>query len=145
MTRTLGAPPLRMTIEQRNELESMVHSFSSPYRAVVQAKALLLAADGAANHEIARRLGVASNSVRTWRRRFQECGTSWVGTIAPVEGRRPSSPAATVVGSAQVAGEAVSGDRAVNWPTRSLGNRLGTGRDTVVRIWRGHACESGSS
>jgi transposase len=37
---------------------------------VQRAKALLLAAEGVANNEIARRVGVSANSVRTWRERF---------------------------------------------------------------------------
>ena len=64
MTTMLAAPPLRMTRKQRDELERIARSSSGPHRSVVQAKALLLAADGEANYEIARRLDVASNSVR---------------------------------------------------------------------------------
>jgi len=96
MTRTLGAPPLRMTNDQRAELERISHSSSSPCRAAVHAKALLLAADGAANHEIARRLGVASHSARMWRRCFQQDGLSWVGTVAPRRGRQTSDRAGIV-------------------------------------------------
>jgi transposase len=82
MTTMLAAPPLVMTAEQRDELERVARSYSLPHRTVVQAKALLLAADGEANYEIARRLDLASNSVRTWRRRSEESGASWVGKIA---------------------------------------------------------------
>jgi hypothetical protein len=88
MTTMLAAPPLLMTDEQRDELECVARLYSLPHRTVVQAKALLLAADGEANYEIARRLHVASNSVRTWRRRFEESGTSWVGKVAKGRGRR---------------------------------------------------------
>jgi transposase len=145
MTKTLGAPPLRMTIQQRDELERMARSFSSPYRAVVQAKALLLAADGAANYEIARRLGVASNSVRTWRRRFEECGTSWVGTIAPGRGRRSSLPAETVTEVVRVTREEPPKDGSTRWSTRALAEHFGIGKDSVARIWRDHACKPGTS
>ena len=92
MTMMLAAPPLRMTRKQRDELERIARSSSQPHRSVVQAKALLLAADGEANDAIARRLDVASNSVRAWRRRFEENGTAWVGTIAPGRGRRSWLP-----------------------------------------------------
>ena len=96
MTTMLAAPPLRMTRKQRDDLERIARSPSQPHRSVVQAKALLLAADGEANYEIARRLEVASNSVRAWRRRFEESGTDWVGTIAPGRGRRSWLPEGTV-------------------------------------------------
>jgi transposase len=145
MTRTLGAPPLRMTSEQRDELERMARSFSSPYRAVVQARALLLAAEGATNYEIARRLGVASNSVRTWRRRFEEDGTRWVGTIAPGRGRPSSLPADTVAEVVRVTREEPPADGATRWSTRALADRFGIGKDTVARIWRDHTCKPGTS
>jgi transposase len=131
MTRTLGAPPLRMTDEQRDELEKMARSFSSPYRSVVQARALLIAADGAANHEIARRLGVASNSVRTWQRRFEETRTSGVGAMAPGRGRRSSLPEGTV---ARVTREELPRNGATHWSTRALADRFGMGKDTLARI-----------
>jgi hypothetical protein len=44
------------------------------HRKVVQARALLLAADGVANQEIARRFGVDSDAVRRWRVRFADNG-----------------------------------------------------------------------
>jgi hypothetical protein len=47
------APPLAMTKKQRNELEVIARSTSMGHRKVVQAKALLLAADGVATNEVA--------------------------------------------------------------------------------------------
>src|SRR5687768_8777571 len=49
------APALEVSPEQRDELLRMSRSTSRPHRVVVQAKALLLAADRLANAEIARR------------------------------------------------------------------------------------------
>ena len=60
--------------EQRRELERRAVAYSGPYRDVVRAKAMLLAADGLANTEIAERLGCSRTSVSTWRRRFCEEG-----------------------------------------------------------------------
>ena len=53
-----SAPSLSVSSEQRGSLEKMARSTSLPHRGVVQAKALLWAADGVANEEIARRCGV---------------------------------------------------------------------------------------
>ncbi|MBA3745112.1 MAG: IS630 family transposase, partial [Sporichthya sp.] len=47
------APALPVTSEQRAELTRMARSSTLPHRAVVQARGLLLAADGVANQEIA--------------------------------------------------------------------------------------------
>jgi len=52
------APALPVTEGQRVELKRMAGSSSLPHRTVMQAKALLWAADGVANQEIARRCGV---------------------------------------------------------------------------------------
>ena len=71
-----------MTDEQRFELERMAVSTSLLHRQVVQARALLWAADGVANDVIGRRCEVDSDAVRRWRSRFAEQGVSGVGTIA---------------------------------------------------------------
>lgn len=70
MSVMLVAQPLAVTKEQRRELECMARSSSLPHRTVLQARALLLSADGVSIYETARQVGVASNSVRSWRRRF---------------------------------------------------------------------------
>ena len=67
---SVAAPALEVTDEDRAELVRMSRSTSLPHRTVVQAKALLMAADGVANEEIARRSGADSDAVRRWRKRF---------------------------------------------------------------------------
>ena len=63
-----------MTEEQPRALEKLARSTSLPHRKVTQAKALLLAADGVATNEVARRCGTTNDSVRAWRRRFEAEG-----------------------------------------------------------------------
>ena len=67
-----------------------------PHRQVVQAKALVWAADGVANEEIARRSQVDSDTVRRWRNRFADKGVDGVGTIGKGRGRKSWLPADTV-------------------------------------------------
>src|ERR1700722_3422630 len=88
MVTMLAAPPLVMSEEDREALELMSRSPSLAHRTVVRAKALLLSADGVAVYETARQVGVSSNSVRTWRRRFEAEGIAGVGVIAKGRGRR---------------------------------------------------------
>src|SRR5918911_1129508 len=92
----MSAPALRVTPEQRDELTRMAASTVLAHRKVVQAKALLLAADGVANEEIARRFEVDSDTVRRWRGRFVEQGPAGVGVIAKGRGRKSSLPPGTV-------------------------------------------------
>ena len=56
--------------EQRRALERRARAYSGPHRDVVRAKAILLAADGFANTEIAERLAVSRQAVSQWRIRF---------------------------------------------------------------------------
>src|SRR4051812_7305911 len=92
----ITASPLAMSESQRLELARMAASTVSPHRQVVQARALLWAADGVANEEIARRVGVDSDAVRRWRRRFVERGVAGVGVIAKGRGRKSWLPPGTV-------------------------------------------------
>src|SRR5689334_22776284 len=63
------AKAVNLTQEQRTELERTARSTSSPFRAIV-----LLAAGGASNAEISRRLGITDDTVRKWRNRFAASG-----------------------------------------------------------------------
>ena len=109
-----------------------------PHRSVVQAKALLLSADGVAIYEVARQFKVASNSVRSWRRRFVAEGVEGVGRIAKGRGRSSWLPAGTVAEVVRVTLEESPDDGSTHWSTRTLGEKMGVGKDTVARIWRDH-------
>jgi transposase-like protein len=63
-----------LTGEQRAELERRAAAYSGPFRDVMRAKAIVYAADGATNQEIAERLDVSRQSVSDWRRRFCQEG-----------------------------------------------------------------------
>lgn len=63
---------IELSKKERKELESTVRKSTSAQRDVLRASIVLLAADGMSNYGIARKLRCASNTVRTWRRRFAE-------------------------------------------------------------------------
>jgi transposase len=132
------AAPLAMSDGQRASLERMAGSSSLPHRKVVQARALLLAADGVATNEVARWCQVTDDSVRAWRRRFEVDGVDGVGRIAPGRGRRSWLPEGTVAEVVRVTREERPDDDATHWTTRTLAERFGIGKDTVARIWRDH-------
>lgn len=120
---------------QRAELRRMAVSTSLPHRTVVQARALLWAADGVANEEIARRSRVDSDTVRRWRRRFADEGVAGVGRVAKGRGRKPSLSASLVAEVVRVTCQERPDDGSTHWSTRSLANRLGIGKDSVAKIW----------
>ena len=68
--------------EQRAELEARARRYTLPYRDVVRAKIVLMAAAGLDNDEIAARLDTRREIVSKWRKRFFEHG------LAGLEERR---------------------------------------------------------
>src|SRR3954465_6925372 len=92
----ITAAPSVVSEEQRGELDRMAASSALPHRQVVQARALLWAADGVANEENARRCAGALDAGRRVRNRFAEKGVAGVGAIAKGRGRRSWLPRDTV-------------------------------------------------
>ncbi len=132
------APALPVTKDQRAELKRMASSSSLPHRQVVQAKALLWAAEGVANQEIARRCQVDSDAVRRWRARFADKGVGGVGMIAKGRGRKPALPEGTVAEIVRVTCQEKPADTSTHWSTRSLAERFGVGKDTIAKVWADH-------
>lgn len=65
---------LALTSEQRQELEARSRRYTLPYRDVVRARIVLMAAEGLDNDEIAARLDTRREIVSKWRKRFFEDG-----------------------------------------------------------------------
>jgi len=132
------AAALTVTDEQRAQLGRMAASTVLPYRQVVQAQALLWAADGVANEEIARRCGVDSDTVRRWRTRFGDQGVAGVGRVVEGRGRKPWLPAGTVERVLELTAHERPPGGATHWSTRTMAVRVGIGKDAVARIWADH-------
>lgn len=132
------AAALTITDEQRAELEKLAGSSVPPHRTVVQAKALLWAAEGVSNEENARRSGVTSDAVRRWRKRFADKGVDGVGKIAEGRGRKPWLPAGTTQRVLAATRDDTPPGGATHWSTRSMAKHLGVGKDTVAQVWRDH-------
>jgi transposase len=79
---------LQLTAEQRRELEARARRYTLPYREVVRAKIVLMAAQGLDNDEIANRLDTRREIVSKWRKRFFEQGL--VGLEERPRGGRPA-------------------------------------------------------
>jgi DDE superfamily endonuclease/Homeodomain-like domain len=129
---------LSVTEQQRSELTRMAAASGLPHRQVVQAKALLWAADGVANQEIARRCEVDADTVRRWRTRFHENGVPGVGVIGKGRGRKPGLPEGTVAEIVRVTCQESPDDGGTHWSTRSLAKKFGVGKDTIAKVWADH-------
>jgi transposase len=133
-----AAPPLHLSDEERSGLERLVASSTAPHHMVLKAKALLLAAEGVANYEIARRCGTSANSVREWRKRFPTDGVGGLSKVRPGRGRKSWLPDGTVAMVMKATLEEPPPDGSTHWSTRSMASHIGIGKDTVQRIWANH-------
>ena len=63
---------VKLTSEERRILESRTRKYTLPYRDVIRAQIVLMAAQGMGNDEIAARLNTRREVVWQWRKRFCE-------------------------------------------------------------------------
>lgn len=75
--------------QEREELMKRARKRTAPYRDVIRAKAILLAAEGLPNDEIAKRLDTTRQKMSRWRKRFYEERLEGLRE-RPGRGRRPS-------------------------------------------------------
>jgi len=129
------ASGLVVTDEQRQALGVLAGSTSSPHRVVVQARALLDAADGVANMEIARRYGTTPDTVRRWRKRFESGGVGQIGRVAPGRGRKPVISGEKVSEIVRETMFSTPGED-THWSTRTMAQAQGVSKDTVRRVWK---------
>jgi hypothetical protein len=77
---------------ERAELESLSRRATAPFRLVLRARVVLLAADGVANCVIAGRLGTCEDTARKWRRRYCEQGIQGLADAPRPDRPRVSPP-----------------------------------------------------
>jgi transposase len=65
---------IRLSAEEQHELETRARKYTSPYRDVIRAKIVLMAAQGLTNEVIASRLDTPRQIVSKWRKRFYQRG-----------------------------------------------------------------------
>ena len=126
------AAAIPLTDEQRTELKRRARSQTLDARTVRRARIVLLAAEGVANHEIARRLEISRGQVILWRNRFSRGAVDAISGDLPRSGRKPRIDAAEIVRlTTQTKPEA-----ATHWSTRTLAAKLGISDSTVLKVWR---------
>ena len=120
----------------RVELERLARSTVAPHRVVVQAKALLMLADGVSVRAVAADLGTWPNTVTRWRDRYGRAGVAGVGVIAPGRGRKREIGPAVIEAIVHDTLHTVPDDGSTQWSTRAMGERHGVGKDFVARVWK---------
>jgi transposase len=128
-----AAAPLVMSDGQREALGVLARSQTAPHRQVQRAEALLLAGDGVANAQIARRLGVKAATVRAWRARFTE-GLAKLGKVRAGRGRKSSIPQSKVEEIVELTRASKPAGQ-THWSCRTMASKVGVCASTVQRVW----------
>jgi len=127
-------PPIQLTAEERDQLESYVRSRSMPSGLNRRFRIVLLAADGMGNKEIGEKTNLSRASVGKWRKRYLEKGLQGLhDELRP--GRPRSVPDETV---AELIHKTLKGQPkgATHWTTRSMAEEIGVSHMTVCRVWQ---------
>jgi transposase len=123
---------LKLTAEQKQDLQRWAQSRTLPAGDVFRARLLLALAEGITYREIARSMKTSTPTVARWKMRFEQHG------MAGLEGRhRGSKPrAATPAVQARVIRRVQQkpSDGSTHWSCRKLANELGLSKSTVQRI-----------
>jgi transposase len=101
-----GRSPFQITLRasERRWLKALVRRGTAEYRQVTRARIVLLAAAGWTNRGIARKLGLAPNTVTKWRKRFHQEGMEGLRDRKR-PGRPRAFPAAVVAAAKAIACE----------------------------------------
>jgi transposase len=136
-----AAAALLITPDDLAELHRWARSAQLPAVLVQRARILLLAADGAANTEIAQRVGVSRPTVIACRRRYVRRGLEGLP-----DRPRPGRPQTVRrFRRAEILSATLNPPPPrlgiTHWSTRLLARELGVSRDTIARIWREHGVQ----
>src|SRR5262245_58903879 len=129
-----AAEPLSVTDGERQVLETLARSQTAPFRLVQRSRALLLAADGVSNVQIAQLVGVTRQTVLNWRTDFGDRGLGEFGKVRCGRGKKPVIPAVTI---AQIVDWTLhtKPEGQTHWSCRTMAAHAGVSPATVQRIW----------
>ena len=131
------APEIRISAEEKRQLESLALGHSTPARLAQRARIVLLAAAGRDNQGIASELGIMRHTVGRWRSRYARLGLAGIEKDAPRPGRLPAVSRELVEEIVRRTIQEAPGD-AAHWSTRRMARVAGVSEATVRRIWKRH-------
>ncbi len=115
-------------------LSRLVRKASADQRTVRRAKIVLALGEGKSTTQVSRELGIESDTVRLWRRRFQEGGVPALCQDAPRSGRPTTIPSERKRAVVTLACQAKP-ENATHWTTREMAKVAGVSQSSVQRIW----------
>ena len=129
-----AAVQIELSGEERELLEAWARRRKTANALAMRSRIVLAAASGESNSGISERLGVHSNTVSTWRRRFAEFRLDGL-----LDEPRPGQPRKITDAKVEevIAKTLESAPKdATHWSTRSLAKEVGLNQTAVARIWR---------
>ena len=131
----MRAQPFAPRSGDRERLESWTRASAIRAGLAQRARILLLAADGVSNTEIAERVGVARQTVISWRDRYLTSG------VAGLDDEQRSGRHRTVEPRQDLGGDLTPPPAKLgitHWSSRLLAEHLQVDASTVLRTWRHH-------
>jgi transposase len=132
-----AAPRLEVIESDRKELIALSRQRSIPRGILLRAKIVLGAAEGRANHVLARELSTTITTVLLWRKRYEADGFAGLFTDRPRSGRPKRISADREAAIVEATIKTVPKD-ATHWSIRAMASSQKVSPATVLRIWRKH-------
>ena len=134
------APRIELKDSDREILKRWARGRSTPARLVMRATAILLAAEGKRNDEIAKDLGTSRPTVGLWRKRFADRGLAGIEKDASRPGRPRKNRRALEQKLIHMTTQTTP-KNATHWSTRTLATELGVDHVFVHRVWKAHGLQ----
>ena len=128
------AEPIRLSEDQRRELNEIAQSRSLPAGFVFRAKLILMLADGLSFSRIKERLQTTAPTIARWKQRFLEAGLEGLDTYHP--GQKATVLTPTLRAKILAATRKKPSDGSTHWSCRKLAAAVGASKDMVHRVWR---------
>ncbi len=131
-----GRPKAELILaeQERSELERLVRRRGSAQALALRARIVLRCADGLSNTAVGKDLGVSTNTVCKWRKRFVEKRLG--GLVDAPRSGIPRKISDQDVERAITLTLETTPREATHWSRRSLAKKTGMSETTVGRIWR---------
>ena len=131
------APKLPLTDSDRKQLLEISRHRSTPRGVVLRVDIVLGAAEGIANHVLARNLSTSLPTILLWRRRFDSGGLAAVLEDRPRSGRPKQISAEREQAIVERTMKTTPKD-ATHWSVRAMAASQKVSPATVQRIWKKH-------
>ena len=125
--------PLKLAIEEKDQLVALASSRSLPHGITQRAQIVLFSADGASNKTIAEKLSLSPPTVGMWRRRYIENGLQ--GLHDELRPGRPRSIADEKVAHLIRRTLKTQPKDGTHWSVRTMAEKTDISKSTVQRIW----------